>query len=83
VHAVGSFEELIESAKFKELWREIQKGVERCRRECEYFPICGAGMASNKFYEHGTFDCTETTTCILHVKSLADVAAEELRALSA
>lgn len=83
VHAVSSFEELIESAKFKELWGEIQKGVERCRRECEYFPICGAGMASNKFYEHGTFDCTETTTCILHVKSLADVAAEGLRALSA
>jgi uncharacterized protein len=82
VHRVSSFEELATSQKFQELAKEVKKGVDRCRSECEYFPICGGGMASNKFYENGTFDCAETTACALHRKTLADVVADGLRAVS-
>jgi uncharacterized protein len=82
VHRTNSFDELVTNQKFQEIAGEIKKGIARCRSECEYFPICGGGMASNKFYEHGTFDCTETTTCALHRKALAHVVADGLRKLS-
>jgi|SRR5579859_2619392 len=82
VHRTSSFDELVANQKFQSLAEEIKKGVARCQAECEYFPICGGGTASNKFYEHGTFDCTETTTCMLHRKTLAHVVADGLRRLS-
>lgn len=83
VHRISSFDEIVTNHKFQELAAEIKKGVDRCRSECEYFPICGGGTASNKFYERGTFDCTETAICALHRKTLAHVVAEGLRKLSA
>lgn len=82
VHSVQSFDELVDSQNFKKLAKEIGSGVARCQSECEYFPICGGGTASNKFYEKGTFDCTETTNCALHRKALANVVIEGLRKLS-
>jgi uncharacterized protein len=82
VHKISSFDDLVTNQRFQELVEEITKSVGRCRSECEYFPICGGGMVSNKFYENGTFDCTETTTCALHRKTLAHAVAEGLRKLS-
>lgn len=82
VHRTSSLDELVTNPRFQELAGEIENSVARCRSECEYFPICGGGTASNKFYEHGTFDCTETTTCALHRKTLAHVVADGLRKLS-
>jgi uncharacterized protein len=82
VHAIGSLGELAANRKFSNQAREIESGVARCRSECEYFPVCGGGTASNKFYEKGTFDCAETTTCRLHRKALALVVADGLRKLS-
>lgn len=82
VHRVGSIEELAEGRKFQELASEIAKGVDRCRSECEYFPICGGGTASNKFYENGKFDSAETTTCALNRKALSRAVAGGLRNLS-
>ena len=82
VHRIKSFDEIVTNQKFQDLAREIEKGVARCRSECEYFPICGGGTASNKFYENGTFDCTETTSCAIHIKTLSHVVADGLRKLS-
>ncbi len=82
VHRVSSFDELLTNKKFQELESEIKDGVARCRSECEYFPVCGGGTASNKFYENGTFNCTETTTCALNRKTLTHVVAEGLRKFS-
>lgn len=79
VHQIGSIDELIANRKLQALAAEIGAGVERCRTECEYFPVCGGGTASNKFYEHGSFDCTETTTCALTSKTLLHVVADGLR----
>lgn len=83
VHRISSFDELVKNPRFQKLAAEIKTGVDRCRSECEYFPVCGGGTASNKFYEKGTFDCTETTICALHRKTLAHVVADGLRKLSA
>jgi hypothetical protein len=27
--------------------------MERCQGSCDYFGLCGGGMGSNKFWEHG------------------------------
>ena len=82
VHKVGTFDDLVANKKYQEMAAEVEKGIARCRSECEYFPICGGGTASNKFYEKDTFDCTETTSCAIHVKTLSHVVAEGLRKLS-
>ena len=83
VHEIESFADLDDSPRLRELAAEIASGVARCRSECEYFPICGGGTASNKFYERGTFDCAETVACALHRKALAHVVADGLRRRSA
>jgi uncharacterized protein len=38
-------------------------GVERCRDACPYFGFCGGAHASNRFFELGRFDATETEHC--------------------
>ena len=50
----------------------IARGVERCRRECGFFTVCGGGAPSNKLGEHGSFDSTETLDCRLRVQVVAD-----------
>ena len=82
VHELRSFAAMRNNARFREMRREIQAGLRKCARECQYFPICGGGSPSNKICENGTFNCAETVTCSMHRKALADVVAEKLRVLS-
>jgi uncharacterized protein len=49
--------------EFRGIYRQIAAGVERCRRECEYFELCGGGAPANKLYENGSFDSAETAYC--------------------
>jgi uncharacterized protein len=42
---------------------EYLTGVERCRRSCPYFGFCGGAHASNRYFELGRFDATETEHC--------------------
>ncbi|QSB17565.1 radical SAM protein [Natronosporangium hydrolyticum] len=42
---------------------EYLTGVERCRRGCAYFGFCGGAHASNRYFELGRFDVTETEHC--------------------
>jgi uncharacterized protein len=59
-------------SRFLEVHKAIQSGVEKCRKECEYFPVCGGGAPSNKYAELGRFDVTETAYCRAMVKCVAD-----------
>jgi uncharacterized protein len=59
---------------------EIKAGVERCRRECEYFPVCGGGAPSNKFFENGSFECSETKSCKTLTQPLARATMKHLLA---
>ncbi len=57
---------LVEStrtAQFIRLWGEMSSGVEKCQASCEYFGFCGGGNGSNKFWEHGSLDSSETHAC--------------------
>ena len=51
-------------------------GVEACRASCAYFGLCGGGAGSNKYWEHGRFDGTETQHCRYRIQLVADVVLE-------
>ena len=42
---------------------EYLTGVEACRERCPYFGFCGGAHAANRYFEHGSFDGTETNHC--------------------
>ncbi len=68
-----SLEALAQSEKFQRVLAEISSGVERCRQSCAYFGLCGGGAGSNKYWEHGTFDCSATQHCRYRIQLVADV----------
>ena len=68
-----SLAELAETEKFKTVLAEIRSGVERCRQSCAYFGLCGGGAGSNKYWEHGSFDCSVTQACRYRIQLVADV----------
>jgi uncharacterized protein len=41
----------------------IDRGVDECRKVCEYFDLCGGGSPSSKFFETGRFDVSRTRFC--------------------
>jgi uncharacterized protein len=71
-------EDVISKPKFIKLYNSIQKGKINCQKECEYFDLCGGGFPSTKYFEHGTFECTETSDCILRRQIPAQIALESL-----
>lgn len=52
--------------------RDFISGIDACERECEYFGFCRGGDASNKFFELGRLDATETSYCRSTKKNLVD-----------
>jgi uncharacterized protein len=68
----ASYEELRDSAKLALMTAEIKAGIERCRRECSYFRVCGGGTPSNKLFENGSFASTETKFCRLTKQRVTD-----------
>lgn len=61
-----SFDAALRTAKFKEMNRQVRRGIAKCRRECSYFEMCGGGSPGNKFFELGSFSGTRTVHCELH-----------------
>lgn len=59
----GGLEPALSNQRFLEVLRDTREGVEKCRRECQYFRLCGGGAPANKYFENGTFASTETAYC--------------------
>lgn len=78
VRQIARFEDLKDTDKYRSIEAEIHAGMEKCRDSCAYFDFCGGGHLSAKYFENGTFDCTETHYCKLHRQCLADVVLDEL-----
>ncbi|MES2217090.1 MAG: cyclophane-forming radical SAM/SPASM peptide maturase GrrM/OscB [Pseudomonadota bacterium] len=74
---IASFDELVENANFKKQLQGVLKGIENCANSCNYFELCGGGSPSNKYYEKGTFEATETMYCKLSKQTLIDVIFEK------
>ena len=45
--------------------QDIARGVEMCRRDCEYFSVCVGGAPINKLTENGSFASGRTRFCEL------------------
>lgn len=73
-----SLESLAGTEKFRRVAAEIRAGVELCRSSCQHFGLCGGGTGSNKYWEHGRFDCTQTQHCRYRIQLVADVVLEGL-----
>ena len=70
---VGSIDEFLVTERAQAIQQEIDRGVEMCHKQCEYFGVCGGGSPGNKFYERGTFATTETLKCALQTQELVEV----------
>jgi uncharacterized protein len=76
----GGLVQVLGNPAFLAAFKAIQSGVSACAAECEYFAFCGGGSPSNKFFENGSFESTETFFCRTHLKipfSIALEAAEQ------
>lgn len=74
----NTLEEMFRDEKFAQVSTAIKQGVVRCQESCEYFRLCGGGAPSNKLYENGRFELTETNACRLQIKVATDVLLEHL-----
>jgi uncharacterized protein len=76
----NTWADVLKNSDFLRVWKDIERGVQLCRRTCDYFSVCGGGCPSNKLAEHGTFVAAETESCRLHVQAVADVVINQLEA---
>jgi uncharacterized protein len=60
--------------------KDINAGVELCKKKCEYFHVCGGGAPSNKLYENGSFNSTETLYCKFSIQQPIDIVLSYLEA---
>ncbi|GLB47701.1 cyclophane-forming radical SAM/SPASM peptide maturase GrrM/OscB [Neptunitalea lumnitzerae] len=74
----NSFEEALGLKTFKDLKDDIAAGVNLCKKECNYFNLCGGGAPSNKYYENGGFKSTETLYCKNTIQIPIDVILENI-----
>ena len=58
-----SISDLISSPKFVQMANAVEEGCRRCAADCQYFSVCAGGSPSNKYFENGSFNSTETTFC--------------------
>lgn len=68
-----NFSDALQSRTLQAITQDIQRGVQQCEKECEFFPVCGGGAPVNKWFERGTLDCTETLHCRLNIKAVGNV----------
>ena len=73
-----SLEDILTRPKFVAVNQQIQRGVLKCLQSCPYFMFCGGGNPSNKLFENGTFNSTETRACRLRIKATTDAVIEHL-----
>ena len=73
-----SLADIYANPKFQQANADIQRGVQHCKETCPYFAVCGGGSPSNKLYENGTFDSTETMACRLQIQAPTDAVLEHM-----
>jgi uncharacterized protein len=60
-----SLEDMLRGPAMQAMARDISAGVAMCRKECDYFSVCGGGAPVNKLAENGTFVSSRTAFCSL------------------
>ncbi|MGB5711128.1 MAG: SPASM domain-containing protein, partial [Waterburya sp.] len=73
-----SFDSICQTDKFQRMNQDIQAGVELCKRNCQYFSLCGGGAPSNKYFENGSFATSETMYCKYTKKIITDIVLDDI-----
>ncbi|NET09759.1 MAG: GRRM system radical SAM/SPASM domain protein [Symploca sp. SIO2B6] len=73
-----SFESVCDTEKFRSIYNEIHSGYQMCQNTCQYFSVCGGGAPSNKYWENGSFNSSETIFCRLTKKAVTDIVLDDL-----
>jgi uncharacterized protein len=73
-----SFASICATQSFQLAYRDMSAGVDLCRQTCDYFGLCGGGNGSNKYWENGSFNSSETWACRYRIKAIADIVMENL-----
>ncbi|MDJ0593087.1 MAG: cyclophane-forming radical SAM/SPASM peptide maturase GrrM/OscB [Pleurocapsa sp. MO_226.B13] len=73
-----SFDSICHTDKFNRINRDIQAGVNLCKRTCQYYSLCGGGAPSNKYFENGSFATSETMYCRYTKKVITDIVLEDI-----
>jgi uncharacterized protein len=60
-----SLQDMLRSPAMQAMTRDITAGVAMCRKECDYFSVCGGGAPVNKLAENGSFASSRTAFCSL------------------
>ncbi|MEI6881465.1 MAG: cyclophane-forming radical SAM/SPASM peptide maturase GrrM/OscB [Bacteroidota bacterium] len=68
-----TMDEILAKESIKKTAFQIKKGVNKCKKECEYFAVCGGGAPSNKFWENKGFNTTSTFYCTTRYKLITDI----------
>lgn len=74
--------DVIRGERFRRLYADVSAGQSGCKKDCPYYPMCGARFQSNRYAESGSLRTTETLTCKLHRQVLIDVVLDCLTAES-
>ena len=77
-----TLEEATRTDTFRKLQRDMEAGMEQCRAQCDYYGFCGGGTGSNKYWEHGTLNASETCACRFSTQIPVDVLLEQLETRS-
>jgi uncharacterized protein len=76
--ADDSLESILKHPVYLQMQNGVDEGVHRCEQSCMYFALCGGGFTSNKYFENGNLETTETITCTLHRQTLASTLLDKL-----
>lgn len=58
---------------FQKVVADIDAGNRKCAATCPYWENCGGASPSNKYYENGSFDSTETHHCRAMIQMPIDI----------
>jgi uncharacterized protein len=77
IHCFGNVKEnelidIFGNLNFLKIHEKIMEGVRKCAASCDRFAICGSSHPSNKYFDNGSFDSTETLFCRTRIKATAD-----------
>ncbi|MES2418549.1 MAG: cyclophane-forming radical SAM/SPASM peptide maturase GrrM/OscB [Bacteroidota bacterium] len=74
----NSFEDALETEKFKSVYYDVVYGIVLCKESCQYYNVCGGGTPSNKYSEHKSFAVTETNHCKFKFQVPMDIILERI-----
>jgi uncharacterized protein len=74
----GSLFDATANDAFNHVLSDIEAGNKKCAETCAFYKYCGGASPSNKYYENGTFDSTETHQCISTVQIPMKIVLEDL-----